>query len=153
MILIVAAKDIGDTIVKGDLIHYLENEGEYGRKEGFSNAILNGAFSDEEDHRLHSPFVYLDLPLVTRDDCDEIRDSLNYDDVNGELVATARTYKIEFESLEKRSAGSTYGEGEASPTKDKYAAIVGGGVRRDTLNAYLEILRDDVSIEDIRVVR
>jgi len=150
MILVVCNRDIDSTLVKGDLVSWFEEANNAGKAEGIINGIDFGQYLSIEDYLARSPFAMLALPLVTISDIQPIlNDLIIFGD--GETV---RKWKIDYSDLEYREEYSTYDEVSPSPTRDRYIGIEqGSDVRRDTLNAYLEILRDDIKIDDIQVLR
>ena len=154
MILIVCARDIDSTLIKGDLIAWHDQESKLGKKEGIINAVTKSG-RDKADYMQKSPFIILNLPLITYSDIQPIIEDMNFegDIESGDMVATTRKYKINFDSLENRGEGSKYPADDESTTRSRYTGIESGLVRRDTLKAYNELTRNDITIEDIQVLR
>lgn len=163
----VCARDIDSTLVRGDLIAWHEADHPFGRQEGIINAITRGRTRDIVEYIGKSPFIILNLPLVSRRDIEPIRKEMHYEDMEYEEYnerkdimvagirkeATTRVWKIDFSQLELRTRDSYYAVDAVSTTREKYLAIEKGLVRRDTLNAYNEITRDNITIDDIKVLR
>ena len=166
MKLIVCSKDIDATLIKGDLISW-HNDSEFeGKEVGLFNAVSNGKNATE--YLASTPFIILNLPLITETDIQPILNEIIYldptqvpiADIEAYVLAdneaeytSKRKWKINFDSLEQRGLGSTYADEDISPTKTRWAQVVSPPIRRDTLNAYNEITRADITIADILVLR
>ena len=164
MKLIICSKDIDETLIKGDLISWHDDDGFEGKEVGLFNAVTNG--KDSAKYLATTPFIILNLPLITQADIQPIVDEMIYrdamnvpiDDIAAFDIASTdytskRKWKVDFSGLELRSQGSTYTDADVSPAKARWAQVVAPPIRRDTLNAYLEITRDDIVIADILVLR
>ena len=164
MKLIVCSKDIDSTLIKGDLISWHEDNAFEGKEVGLFNAVSNG--KDSAEYLASTPFIILNLPLITQADIQPIieemiyRDAMNvpiddiaaFDAISQDYTST-RKWKINFDSLEQRGQNSTYANDDTSPTKQRWEQVVPLPIRRDTLNAYNEITRADIVIADILVLR
>jgi len=154
MILIVYARDIDHARKKGDLIAWHEQESALGKKEGIINAVTKSGRA-KADYMQKSPFIILNLPLITYEDIQPIIEEMNFEgDIDsGDMVAIGRKWKISFDNLEKRGNGSKYAADDNSATRSRYTGIESGLVRRDTLRAYNELTRNDITINNIQVLR
>jgi len=148
MILVVCNKDVDWTLLKGDLIAWHDDKEYLGRQVSVVNGVTQGAYLDKDEYLAKAPFIILNLPLVTEHDALIIAREMI---IFGE-DSSVRKWKVDFSALEQRSE-SYYDDLIQSDTKDKFLPIESGQVRRDTLTAYNEITRNDITIDDIKVLR
>ena len=154
MILVVCARDIDSTLVRGDLISWKDGPDITGKQVGVVNAVTLGSATDVDSYIAGTPYIVLNLPQVTMDDVEEIRRDCHEVWEDGVRQADGpRRWKIDFSALENRGNNTFYGEADDTPTKRRFGAIVSGAVRRDTLNAYNEITRANITMADIKVLR
>jgi len=153
MKLIVCARDIDDTLIKGDLISWHRDNEFEGNKVGLINAVEGGSSPDVDSYISRTPFIILTLPLVTYRDIKPIIDEYNFVLVREGRENTGRKWKIDFSNLEMRTRDTYYSDNDTTPTKARLRRAVKNRIRRDTLNAYNEITRSDITIDDIKVLR
>lgn len=153
LILITCIRDIDSTLLEGDLIAALEANQYFGNKVGLLNAIESGKYPDVDNYLQRTSFIILDLPLVSYRDIKPIIDDQNFILIREGRVNTGRKWKIDFSNLELRARDSYYADDDTTPTKTRLQRVVEGRIRRDTLNAYNEITRPDITIDDIKVLR
>jgi len=165
MKLIVAIKDVGDTIVQGDLISWHEDNATLGKNEGLRNALQVGSYSAPADYLSTSPFGVLHAPLINMEDIQPIIDEMVYKDENGLVIddiaafsetgaefTSERKWKFNIVPLERRPP-ENYPVDDQSPTHLYAKQFIDGEIRRDTGRAYFEILRPDITIDQVKVLR
>jgi len=153
MKLIVCCKDVDDSLSKGDLISWREDDAFEGKRVGLFNAVKYNEYT-KEDYLERTPFIVLNIPSITYDDLKVMWEDVDLTpDENGDPKGTL-LWKIDFEKLERRPVGSIYSQEETQPTKQRWNKVIDGDIRRDTLRAYREITRPDVvTIDQIKVAR
>jgi len=149
--LIICSRDIDSTLLKGDLISWLDDNVKLGTAEGLYNALFHDVYVNQNDYLNSVPFTVLNLPLITFEDIRPILEDviiLGVDGADGNI----RKWKIDDSALEQRGI-SDYPINDVSLTKVKWSEVLPEPIRRDTLRAYREITRADIVITDILVAR
>ena len=140
-------------LLEGDLIEWHSDNYELANKMGIYNSVKLNKFPDADAYLNRMPFTILRLPLVTEADCLVIRDDGHIFQNELGSFFQIRKFMIDASTLEQRADGELYPVDDTSPTRQHWSEVIPGRIRRDTHRAYREIIRSDITINDIRIDR
>jgi len=156
MKLVVCYKNIDTTLQQGDLISWHE-DGEFeGQSVGLYNYLKYGKGTKDE-YLATTPFITIDAPLITYEDIRIILEDVDLIPLNLPFVddnfARVRKWKLDLTNSELREQNTFYIINDVSFEKLRWLEVLPEPIRRDTLNAYLEITLPTAVIADILVPR
>ena len=165
MKLVVCIKNIGSTLQQGDLIAWFSDGVYEGHEVGLYNYLKNGKGS-KNNYLSKTPFLVVDLPLVSYEDIQPIIEEMVYldptktqiDDIalyaeTKDDYTSSRKWKLTADNLDQETLNSFFSSNDTSPIKAKWGEVMSGRIRKDTINAYLEGTLPTTVIADILVAR